>query len=99
MRRRTRSCRGRRARRSWSPVQDVDRPSQSRFRALHDRLRERGVRMDREGEVLDGRAHLDRKGELADDVTRVRTYDDPAKKAVRLGVRNELHETVRLPSG
>src|SRR5207247_2404697 len=68
-----------------SAVQHVDRLAEGGLRALHDRLRQRRVGMDGEGDVGEGRTHLDRQGELADQVARIRTDDRRTEEDLRVG--------------
>src|SRR2546426_2750505 len=52
--------------------------------------------MDGEGDVREGRTHLDRQGEFADQVARIRTDNRRAEEDLRVGVGDEFHEAVVL---
>src|SRR6266568_1196783 len=79
-----------------SAVQHVNRLPEGGLRALHDPLRQGGMRVYGERDVRDRRAHLDREGEFADQVARVRTDNRRAEEDLGVGVGEELHEAVVL---
>src|SRR5690606_9879785 len=63
-------------------VRDVYRAPVRVLRGLHERLGERGVRVLGEGDVLEGRAHLDRERGLGDEVAGAGADDVAAEQQV-----------------
>ena len=69
------------------------------FGAFHQRLGEGRVRVDAEGKVLRGRAHLDGQHAFGDEFARAVADDAHAQHALSSGVNDELRETVRAVKG
>ena len=69
------------------------------FGAFHQRLGEGRVRVDAEGKVLRGRAHLDGEHALGDEFARAVPDDAHAQHALGGGVNDELRETVSAVEG
>src|SRR5262249_23226899 len=74
----------------------VDRPPVDGHRALAQDLRQRRVRVGRETDLP--RRRLEREGEraLRDEVRRVRADDVDPERVLRLGVRDDLRESLVL---
>src|ERR1051326_1878150 len=60
------------------------------FGRFHHGFRQRGMRMDREGEVFRGRSHLDRVHPFGDQFAGARTADADAEHALALRIDNQL---------
>ncbi len=74
----------------------MDRTALRGQRRLHERLRQRGMGVDREVELLEGEPVLDREGGLGDEVGGAGADDVGAQQRSRSGVGDDLDEAFAL---
>src|SRR5437870_161231 len=74
---------------------EMDGPPQKQLGGLAEGLRERRMGVDRAGQILGERAHLDGEGGFRDQLARVRANQSHAEQPPALGLEDELGEPVR----